>query len=112
MFTLGRKYFLWLSLKTQLLVLFIGLLGTVTVVLVKARKNNLLTPWKEASIGNLVRFLLSKFLVSIFVWYSFQQTGLLNASSNSFTSFTLSLLDKIKIGMNNFVFVILNVILA
>ena len=88
-----------------MLVLLIGLLGTVTVVLLKAKTNNLLTPWKEASRGNLVRFLLSKSLVSIFVWYLFQQTGLLNSSSNSFTNFTLSLLDKVTIGTYNFMFV-------
>ena len=98
-------------LKFLLLVLLIWLLGTVTVVLLKARTNNL-TPWKESSRGNLVRLLLSKSLVSIFFffWYSFQWTGLLNPSCNSFTSFTLSLLDKVTIGFYNLVFVILNVV--
>ena len=55
---------------------------------------------------------MSKFLVSISVWYSFQLTGLLNPSSNSFTSFTLSFLQKVTIGTYNFVFVILNVVSA
>ena len=54
--------------------------------------------------------LLPKFFDSGFVWYSFQQTGILNPSSNSFTSFTLSLLEKVTIGTYNFVFVILNVV--
>ena len=44
----------------------------LTVMLLEARTNNLLTPWEEASRGNLARLLLSKSLVSIFVWYSFQ----------------------------------------
>ena len=81
-------------------------------VLSKARTNNLRTPWKEASRGNLVRLLFSKFLDYIFVWYSFKQTGLLNHSSNSFISFTLSLLNKVTIGTYNLVFVILNVVSA
>ena len=56
--------------------------------------------------------LLSKLYVSIFVCYSFQYTGLLNPSSNSFTNFTLSLLDKVRIGTYNFVTVALNVVSA
>ena len=56
--------------------------------------------------------MLSKSLVSIFVWYSFQQPSLLNPSFNSFTGFTLSLLDKVTIGPYNFVFVISNVVSA
>ena len=52
---------------------------------------------------------MPKFRGSIFVSYSFQWTGLLNTSYNTFTSFALSLLDKVTIGAYNFVFVILNV---
>ena len=36
----------------------------------------------------------------------------MNPLSNRFTSFTLSLLDKVTIGTYNFVIVILNVVLA
>ena len=36
-----------------------------------------------------------------------KQSGLLNPSSNSFTSFTLPLLDRVAIRTYNFVFVIL-----
>ena len=45
MFTLGGKHFLWMFLKT---VSLMGLLS-LSVVLLKARTNSLLTPWNEAS---------------------------------------------------------------
>ena len=110
MFALGRKCFLWLFISTLLLALLIGSLGTLTVVLLKTRTNNLLTPWKEPSRGNLVRLLLPNFFF-IFVWYSFQKTGFLNPSSNSFFSFTLSLLYKVTIRTYSSI-VILNVVAA
>ena len=72
MFALGRKCFLWMFISTLLLVLLIGSLGTLTVVLLKARTSNLLTPWNEASRGNLLRLLLSKFIDYIFVNRSFK----------------------------------------
>ena len=95
-----------------MLVLLIGLLLSLAVVLLKAKTNNFLTPWKEALKGNLVKFLSSEFLVSIFVWYYSSKIGLLNPSSNNFTNFTLSWLHKVTIGTYYFVFVILKLMLA
>ena len=90
---------MWLLLKTLLLVVLIGSLRILSVMSLKARTNNLPNCY-------YLNF------VSIFVCYSFQYTGLLNPSSNSFTNFTLSLLDKVRIGPYNFVYVILNVVSA
>ena len=90
--------------------MLIGLLSSLAVVLLKAKTNNFLAPWKEALKGNLAKFLSSEFLFLFDINSS--KIGLLNPSSNNFTNFTLSWLDKVTFGKYYFVFVILKLMLA
>ena len=74
-------------------------------MLFKARTNNLLTPSKEASRGNLASFY---YLNLLFLFFFVTQS--INRSFKSFASFTLSLLNKVTIRTYNLVFIILNVL--
>ena len=55
-------------------------------------------------------YCLNFLTISLFGTHS--KKSLLNPSSNSFASFTLSLLDKVTIGTYNFLFVISNFVLV